>query len=614
MATSQPATVYGEKTTPNRSGPGVAGEDPGAAATPDDRNAFPKLTDDQVERLKRLGRVEDLPKGAPVFAAGDRTVDFFVVLSGCIEITDDSACGEAVGECPEVITVHGEKGFTGELDLFSDRKILVGGRMGADGTVIRLDRAQFREMMTAEPDVGEVVMRAFILRRVGLIHHGQGGAILVGRRDSSDTLRIERFLRRNGHPLKTLYTGAPGEGEGDTSAEARCVLDHHGFTDADAPVVVCADGRVLTKPGNAEVADCLGLTEVPDAGRVYDVAVVGAGPSGMAASVYAASEGLSTVVIETEAPGGQAGTSSRIENYLGFPNGVSGGELAARAQFQAQKFGATLTIPRVATKLEVGFDGDDGREEHGYTLHLDAGPPVKCRTVVVASGARWRKLDLKNEQRYEGSGLHYAATAIEAGLCDGKEVAVVGGGNSAGQAAVFMSRHAKCVHVLVRGPALASSMSDYLVRRIEASDRIKLHPCTEVTAVDGDEWLRRVTWTNSDTGESETRPIEHVFLMIGATPNSDWLAGTALRDGRGFVLTGADVTTADESVSDNGGCPAWPLDRKPYALESSLPGVFAVGDVRADSVKRVASAVGEGSVCVQHLHRVIEQQRAAATA
>ncbi len=570
-------------------------------ATPDDQNAFPTLTDDQIDRAKRFGTVEDLPKGTSVFERGQRTVDFFIVLKGCIEIFDDTAC-DAAGELPEqVITVHGERKFTGELDLFSDRKILVSGRMGEDGTVLRIGRPGFREMLTAEPDVGQVVMRAFILRRVGLIAHGLGGALLVGRRDSSDALRIERFLRRNGLPLKTLHVGA-GEA---SDAEAAGVLAHHGLSAADLPVVFCPGGEVLKRPGNVEVADCLGLTETPDEQAVYDVAVVGAGPAGLAAAVYAASEGLSTVIVETEAPGGQAGTSSRIENYLGFPNGVSGGELAGRAQFQAQKFGATLTLPRNATRLEVGDDG--------YLLHLDRGPAVRCRTVVVACGARWRKLGLENEPKFEGAGLHYAATAIEAGLCDEQEVAVVGGGNSAGQAAVYLSNHAKRVHVLVRGEGLKASMSDYLLRRIEASDKIDVHARSEITAIDGDAWLQRVTWTGGEGGAGGTREIAHVFLMIGAVPNSDWLAGTLRQDGRGFILTGTDVTGGDDAAdaeSPNAGCRPWPLDRPPFPLESSLPGVFAVGDVRADSVKRVASAVGEGSVCVQHLHRALEERRA----
>ena len=581
---------YGERTTAD------------GGATPDDFNAFPTLTDEQVGRAKPFGTVEDLPAGTLVFRRGQRTVDFFIVIKGRVEIFDDTGCDEQ-GRTEQVIHVHGERNFTGELDLFSNREILVSGRMGEGGTVLRIPRAGFRDLLTAEPDVGEVVMRAFILRRVGLIAHGSGGALLVGRRDQSGTQRIERFLRWNGLPLKTLYVG-PGE---DSDAEAADALEHHGLTAADLPVVFCPGGEVLSNPDNRRVADCLGLTELPDEKAVYDVAVVGAGPAGLAAAVYAASEGLSTVIIETEAPGGQAGTSSRIENYLGFPNGVSGGELAARAQFQAQKFGATLTLPRNAVRLEACDDESESR----YTLHLDVGPPVNCRTVVIACGARWRKLGVPDEARFEGSGLHYAATAIEAGLCADGEIVVVGGGNSAGQAAVYLSNHARKVHVLVRGEGLKSTMSDYLLRRIEASGRIDVHAHSEITAVDGDSWLRRVTWANRETGEGGTKQIAHVFLMIGAEPNSDWLAGTLRQDARGFLLTGTDLTGGAREAdpqSPNAGCRPWPLGRPPFPLEASLPGVFAVGDVRADSVKRVASAVGEGSVCVQHLHRALQEQ------
>jgi thioredoxin reductase (NADPH) len=357
--------------------------------------------------------------------------------------------------------------------------------------------------------------------------------------------------------------------------------------------------NVLKKPQNADVANCIGLTEVPE-DKEFDVAVVGAGPAGLAAAVYAASEGLSTIILENEAPGGQAGTSSRIENYLGFPTGVSGWELAARAQHQAQKFGATVVVPREVKKLEPCDGGGDG-----YKLHLDHGPPVRCRGVVVACGARWRTLDLDDSHRFEGSGLHYAATAVEADLCRDKEVIVVGGGNSAGQAAVFLSRQVKKVHMLVRGDGLASSMSDYLVQRIHASADIDLLCNTSIIGIDGDEWLREVTWQTKG-GEPISRPIEHVFLMIGAVPNTDWLRGTIRLDSAGFVMAGSAVTDGD----DADGCAPWRLKRSPFAQEASLPGVFAAGDVRSGSVKRVASAVGEGSVCVQDVHRVLAEQRA----
>ena len=580
-------------------GPEVAAR--ATPATRDDRHAFPQLTDDQVGRAERFGEVKELDDGTVIFERGQRSVDFFVVLRGRVEIYDDGVCDD--DGRPQVIHVHHERGFTGELDLFSDRKILVSGRLcggeegGGKGRVLRVPRANFAKLLSAEPDVGDVVMRAFILRRIGLIDNAQGGVLLVGRRDSAEALRAERFLRRNGYPLKALYVNEP-----ETADEAAGVLEQHGVSEGDLPVVVCSGDHVLEKPTNAQIADCLGLTEEPAEGQTYDVAVVGGGPAGLAAAVYAASEGLRTLILEAEAPGGQAGTSSRIENYLGFPTGLSGQELAGRAQVQAQKFGATLTLPRSVKTLEP-CDGGRG----GYKLHLDAGPPVRAKTVVVACGARWRTLDLPNFDKFAGGGIHYAATAVEADLCKGSEVVVVGGGNSAGQAAVFLSGRAERVHMLVRSGGLAESMSDYLVRRIEASDKIDLRTHAEITALDGDDWLRKVTWKDGD-GE-RARDIEHIFLMIGAVPNSDWLAGTLRRDEGGFVLTGAAAGEGGKNGAEDAGCRPWRLGRRPFPLESSLPGVFAVGDVRSGSVKRVASAVGEGSVCVQDLHRVLAEQQ-----
>ena len=565
------------------------------SVTRDDRHAFPRLSPEQIDRARRYGEEERLPSGSVIFKRGERKVDFFIVLSGRVEIYDDDVCADDGG--PLAFHVHHERGFTGELDLFSGRKILVSGRLMCEGDgpcrVLRVKRGDFKRLMSGEADIGEVVMRAFILRRLGLIDNAQGGVVLVGRRDSDNALRLEQFLRRNGYPLRTLFLE-----ESESACEARRFLKEHGHDEQDLPVVVCSTQHTLSKPTLAEVGDCLGLTELPDVEATYDVTVVGAGPAGLAAAVYAASEGLKTIVIEGDSPGGQAGTSSRIENYLGFPNGVSGWELAARAEHQAQKFGATLVVPRRASHLEPCEDGGDG-----YKLHLDQGPPVRTRSVVIACGARWRTLDLDNFAQFENRGIHYAATAVESDFCREKEIIVVGGGNSAGQAAVFLSGHAKCVHMLVRGEGLASSMSDYLVQRIEASDKINLRCRSQITGLHGDDWLREVTW-QTDGEEPQTCPISHVFLMIGAVPNSDWLAGTLRRDKRGFVLTGSSV----KHKEDESDCAPWRVDRLPRALEASLPGVFAVGDVRAGSVKRVASAVGEGSVCVQDLHSVLAQQ------
>ncbi len=570
-------------------------------ATRDDRHAFPRLTEDQIERITRFGDIQTLDSGTVIFDRGDRSVDFFVVLKGQVEIYDKSVSNEK--DETNIIHVHEDRGFTGELDLFSGRKILVSGRLvtqdGTPGKVLRISRPEFNRLMSAEPDVGQTVTRAFILRRLGLIDHSQGGVLILSRRNSADGLRLERFLRRNGYPMRMLYLDDPDQ---DAAAEAQALLKRVSGDQHQLPLVMCSNDSVLQCPDNATVAECLGLTELHEADTTYDVAVIGAGPAGLAAAVYAASEGLKTVVVESEAPGGQAGTSSRIENYLGFPAGVSGQELAARAEHQAQKFGATLSVPRKAQRLEAC-------QEAGYRLHLDHGNAIQAHTVVIGCGARWRTLDLPNASCFEGSGLHYAATSVEADLCRDEPVIVVGGGNSAGQAAVFLSTRVKRVHMLVRGDNLASSMSDYLVQRIELSDQIELCTNTQIVGLNGGEWLEEVTWQTSDHSPV-THPIRHVFLMIGAVPNSDWLKGTLRQDDQGFLLTGANVAG---HLSSNQGCEPWRGDRAPHALETSLPGVFAVGDIRSGSVKRVASAVGEGSVCVADIHQVlIEQKRSVA--
>lgn len=527
---------------------------------------FPTLSEEQAERVARYGARERLPAGTLVFERGQRSVDFFLILEGSIEIFDTGPDGHE-----NVFTIHRARQFTGELDLFNNRRILVSGRTGQDSEVVRVPRASFRALITGEPDIGEIIMRAFILRRVGLIQHQQGGVILIGPAHSGDTQRIERFLTRNGYPHRTLDTEAEPGAEG--------FLESFEIAPDQLPVVIVPGDAVLRNPPTPELADALGLTETIDPDKVYDVAVVGAGPAGLASAVYAASEGLETIVVEGMAPGGQAGTSSKIENYLGFPTGISGQALAGRAQVQAQKFGARLAISRHATGIEC-----DARP---YRLRLDDGIAVSARAVVIATGARYRKLDVADYERFEGQGIHYAATSLEARLCVREEVIVVGGGNSAGQAAVFLSQHARHVHILVRGPGLAATMSDYLIQRIDASPHITLHPFTEITALGGGEQLAEVTWRNRQTGATETKPIRNVFVMIGAAPNTDWLDGCVELDGKGFVLTGREHR-------------AYPI-----AYATSREGIFAVGDVRAGSVKRVASGVGEGSVVVQAIHQYL---------
>ena len=529
----------------------------------------PRLDAETTLRAAAYGEAETLPAGAVLFTRNQRAVDFFLVLDGTVEVYVTDAHG-----IDHSLTLHTAGQFTGELDLLNDRQTLVSARTTEPSRVARIGRAGFRRLMASEADIGEIVMRAFILRRVGLIIHPTGGAMVIGPMHDRDTSRIESFMIRNGYPYRLVDT--------ESAPEAAGLLEGCALDAARLPVVVTPGERVLYNPSTADLADALGLMETLEPGHVFDIAVVGAGPAGLAAAVYAASEGLDTVVLEGLAPGGQAGTSSRIENYLGFPTGISGQALAGRAQVQAQKFGARLILSRPVEALDC--------EMTPYAIMLEGGDVVRARAVVVASGARYRKLDVPRYDEFEGKGIHYAATAMEGRLCEAQQVAVVGGGNSAGQAAVFLSRLSAHVHVLVRGEGLAATMSDYLVRRIMDSPRITLHAHTEVSALEGESWLNAVTWRTrgADGSErAERRPVTGLFVMIGAQPNTDWLQGCLPLDRGGFVVTGRD-----------GGGMAL---ASPYATER--PGIFAVGDVRSGSVKRVASAVGEGSVTIAAVHR-----------
>ena len=526
---------------------------------------FPQLEDEMIERIGAFGTREQLPAGSLLFRRGDRGVDFFVVLAGEIEIFDVDEHGER-----RVVHLHRAKEFTGELDLFNNRRVLLSGCAVTDASVIRVKRAEFRRLVATEADIAEIIMRAFILRRVGVIRYAQGGVTVVGAARGADTLRIRSFLTRNGYPNHLLDTSS--------DAEAKGFLNCFELSLDQLPVVLSGDD-VLRNPTNAQLADALGLTEELDASVVYDLAVIGAGPGGLAAAVYGASEGLATIVLEGLAPGGQAGTSSKIENYLGFPTGISGQALAGRAQVQAQKFGARLAISRAVVGVDCSV--------RPFRIALDDGSTVLARAIVIASGARYRTLDVENFARYEGQGIHYAATAMEANLCIDQEIAVVGGGNSAGQAAMFLSRTVKHVYMLVRGPSLAATMSDYLVRRIHASPRITLLTHTEIVGLEGERALEQVIWMDRTTGGQTRRPILNVFAMLGARPNTDWLEGCVALDDKGFVRTGERVAS-------------------PYA--ASVDGIFAVGDVRSGSVKRVASAVGEGSVVVQAIHQFLSVQ------
>lgn len=529
--------------------------------------SFPVLSAEMVARVRAYGREEMFARETRLFERGDRDADFFLVLDGAIDILADDLRGG-----PVTLATYGPGQFTGELNLYNSRQMLVSGRARAGARLLRVKHADFRRLVSAEPDVGEIVMRAYILRRVGFIRHAQGGVALVGRPQNGDFLRVRRFLTRNGYPHEALDADLAGED---------ALLAGLDVADGDLPVVIAPNREILRNPSNLELARRLGLTETLDPTAVYDVVVAGAGPAGLAAAVYAASEGLDTLVIEELAPGGQAGQSSKIENYLGFPTGVSGQALAGRAQIQAQKFGARLTVARAVASLDCSTTP--------LRLTLDDGQSVRARAAVVATGARYRRLDLTDYDKYEGQGIQYAATAVEAQLCADAEVVVVGGGNSAGQAATFLARAAAHVHILVRGPSLSDTMSDYLVRRIGASPRVTVRAHTEIAELHGDEHLRAVTWTSRATGRSETRRVGALFVMIGAEPNTGWLAGCLDLDRQGFVRTGF---ACREGWSGS-----------PFA--TSRPGVFAIGDVRSGSIKRVAASVGEGSVVVHDIHRFL---------
>jgi thioredoxin reductase (NADPH) len=469
--------------------------------------------------------------------------------------------------------------------MLSGRRSLVRARATEPGEVIELDHENLMALVQTDAELSDIFMRAFILRRVELIAQGIGDVVVVGSTHCAGTLRVKEFLTRNGQPYTYLDL--------DRDPDVQELLDRFQIGPEDVPFLICRGELVLRDPTNERIADCLGLNESIDPTQIRDLVVIGAGPSGLAAAVYGASEGLDVLVLESVAPGGQAGSSSRIENYLGFPTGISGQELAARAYTQAQKFGAQLMVAKGARKL--------GCSRRPYSLELESGESIPARTIVIATGAQYRRLSLPNLSQFEGAGIYYGATFIESQLCGGEEVIVVGGGNSAGQAAVFLSQTARRVRMLVRSSGLAETMSRYLIRRIEQSPVIDLRTHTEIVGLEGTNHLERVTWRNNQTGEMETHGIRHVFVMTGAAPSTHWLDGCITLDEKGFIKTGPDLTQEDLAAA------GWPLVRPPYLLETSLPGVFAVGDVRGGNMKRVASAVGEGSSAVAFVHQVLRE-------
>ncbi len=554
---------------------------PALSALNSNTQTFPVLTEAQTERVRPLATLRKVVPGEVLFQPGDLRVPFFVILSGQLDILQPSLSGE------RLVTTHLPGAFTGEVSMISGRPSLVLGRVAEAGELLELTQDALRSLIGRDAELSEVIMRAFILRRLELISHNLGNVIVLGSRHSADTLRIREFLGRNTHPYTYVDL--------DSDKTSQELLDRFHVELDQIPVVICDGSKVMRNPSTQELASCLGLNANLDGAKAKDVIIIGAGPAGLAAAVYAASEGLDALVVETDAPGGQAGSSSKIENYLGFPTGISGQELAARAIHQAQKFGATMVVARSITRLSCG--------KRPYELMMEDGGVLSARSIVIATGAQYNKPNLSNLVKFEGQGVYYGATYIEAQLCGGEDVIVIGGGNSAGQAAVFLSQTTRKVYMLVRSGCLAQTMSRYLIQRISENPAIELHLNSEIQHLEGDTRLERVQWINKNSGEKITRDIRHVFVMAGASPRTEWLKGCVALDDKGFILTGRDLAVsgaADPSL-------AWPLTRAPQLLETSLPGVFAVGDVRSGSVKRVASAVGEGAIAVHLVRRALAE-------
>jgi len=547
--------------------------------------AFPTLTPAQIARLQPHGRRTDTHAGEVLVQPGARHHSLLVVLSGSLEVALPGMRGEVL------VTVLAPGEFAGEMSTLRGVAGFARIRVRESGAVLAIEDASLRDVVQTDAELSEIFMRAFILRRMGLVAAGQSDAMLLGSRHSAGTLRLREFLTRNAYPFVNIDI--------DTDPGVQALLERFDVAVEDVPVLIGSCGRVFKNPSIRDVAEFLQMNPTIEPSTVYDLLVVGAGPAGLAAAVYAASEGLTVLVVEATAYGGQAGTSSRIENYLGFPTGISGQALAGRAFVQAQKFGAKVTVACQAKRLQC--------DRRPYSVELSDGQVVLASTVVIATGPRYRELALENLARFVGAGVYYAATHLEAKLCEGEDIVVVGGGNSAGQAAVFLAGRCRRVHMLIRSEGLAESMSRYLIRRIEESPNIALHTRTELTALQGNGRLERLVWRSAASGGEQAREIGHVFLMTGAVPNTHWLQGCVALDDKDFVRTGSELLAEDLTAA------RWPLPRAPYLLETSLPGVFAVGDVRSGSVKRIASAVGEGSICIQFVHRALREISVPAT-
>jgi thioredoxin reductase (NADPH) len=535
------------------------------------RQAFPVLEPSEVERLLRFGQRRCIADGGYLLRTGEIAFGMFVILSGHVVVAPRDP---AVGRGP--IFVHGPGGFVGELAQFSGHPALVEAQAKGPVEALILVPQALRHVLMEEADLGERIMRALMLRRVGLLQEGIGGPVIVGRAANRNVLRLEGFLASNGHPYQRL--------DPDTDQAAQTIIERFGLTDVEFPIVLSPNGEVLRNPSELSLAQCLGMVRSIDESRVYDVAIIGAGPSGLAAAVYAGSEGLAAIVLECRSFGGQAGASSRIENYLGFPAGISGQALMTRAYNQAQKFGVEMTILTEAVRLQRLAPNQP------LIVHLANDKRVRAHTVVIATGARYRRLTAECLEDFEGTSVHYWASPVEGRLCHGLEVALVGAGNSAGQAAVYLATHATKVWLLARGSSLRTSMSSYLVDRIAAQPNIQVLLETHLSSLEGqDGVLESITWSDR-SGAKASVAVRHLFVYIGAEPNTDWLAASGLvLDGDGFVQT-------------EGGCTAGQ-----WAFEASIPGVFAIGDVRSGSTKRLAGSVGEGAQVIATIHRYLER-------
>ena len=537
----------------------------------------PNLSPEQIDHIRSVAQLRSVHAGEVLYEPSQPDVPLFIILEGSVSIS-------RTGEDDKILAIRGANQFTGEMSVISGKRSLLKARVTGDGSVLELTRDKLLSLMAKDTELGEIFMEAFVARRLLMIQLGEGNVVLFGTKSSARSLALREFLTRNAHPFTYVDI--------DSESFAGELMEKLAVRHSEIPVVYCNNRYVLRNPSIAELAQCLDLNINTDK-SVRDVLVIGAGPAGLAAAVYAASEGLRTLVIEKSAPGGQAGSSSKIENYLGFPTGLSGQELANRSIAQAQKFGAQIMVAQSVVHIDTS--------RQPFKVVLESGLKFNTRTVVIATGAQYARLPIEDADTFTGRGIYYNATHMEAQLCDAEEVIVVGGGNSAGQAAVFLAHSSVKVHLFVRSQKLSDSMSQYLIGRIETNPRIEIHYLTRITGLNGAGHLERVDWRDDTLGENRSDPIRHVFVMAGAAPRTEWLEDSFALDNKGFIVTGPDLVSFPAGGQ-------WPLQRPPLMLETSVPGIFAVGDTRAGSIKRVASAVGEGSMAVHLVHRYLAER------